>query len=325
MAAAAALTEPRPMQAAALADPPPPPAAPYRDSAERRPITVMFCDLVGSTSLAAQARRGGLARPGQRISRRSVQSGDQFGGHVLKKLGDGLMALFGYPQAQENDAERAARAGLAILRAFDELNARNVARGLPALAARIGLETGPSSWTPREKCLATPRMSPRGCRAPPSRERFSLQRPSSVRSRACSSRKTRGRMSSRASPAGPRSTGSCASSGGGRRGGARSLTPLVGREEELAALERRWERAKAGDGQFVQIVGEPGLGKSRLTEELRARLAAAPHTWVAVVVLATAAEHAAASDCGMGAATLWRRGDRGRRSGSPNLRRRWRR
>ena len=64
-------------------------------------------------------------------------------GHVLKKLGDGLMALFGYPQAQENDAERAARAGLAIQRALEALNATNAARGLPALSARIGLASGP--------------------------------------------------------------------------------------------------------------------------------------------------------------------------------------
>ena len=69
-------------------------------------------------------------------------------------------------------------------------------------------------------------------------------------------------------------------SGGGRRTGARSLTPLVGREDELSELARRWERARSGDGQFVQIVGEPGLGKSRLIEELRAKLAETPHTWV---------------------------------------------
>ena len=67
----------------------------------------------------------------------------ELGGHVLKKLGDGLMALFGYPQAQENDAERAVRAALAIQRALAELNARNAAKGAPQLSARIGLESGP--------------------------------------------------------------------------------------------------------------------------------------------------------------------------------------
>ena len=69
-------------------------------------------------------------------------------------------------------------------------------------------------------------------------------------------------------------------SGGGRRGGARALTPFVGREEDLALLARRFERARGGEGQFVQIVGEPGLGKSRLVEEFRARLGATPHSWV---------------------------------------------
>ena len=67
---------------------------------------------------------------------------------------------------------------------------------------------------------------------------------------------------------------------GGRRGGARILTPLVGREDELSQLHRRWSRALEGEGQFVQIVGEPGIGKSRLVEEFRARLAETPHTWV---------------------------------------------
>jgi hypothetical protein len=69
-------------------------------------------------------------------------------------------------------------------------------------------------------------------------------------------------------------------SGGGRRSGQRQLTPLVGRDEEIAMLMRRWERARQGDGQLVMIVGEPGLGKSRLIEEFHSRLSDVPHTWV---------------------------------------------
>ena len=69
-------------------------------------------------------------------------------------------------------------------------------------------------------------------------------------------------------------------SGGGRRGGARALTPFVGREEDIGTLLRRWDRVRAGEGQFVQIVGEPGLGKSRLVEEFHSRLGETPHTWV---------------------------------------------
>ena len=69
-------------------------------------------------------------------------------------------------------------------------------------------------------------------------------------------------------------------SGGGRRAGQRHLTPLVGREEEIAMLMRRWERARQGDGQLVMIVGEPGIGKSRLIQEFHHRLREVPHTWV---------------------------------------------
>ena len=119
------------------------PITPLRDSAERRPITVMFCDLVGSTSLAATLDAEDWRELVGGYLDEASNAVTQYGGHVLKKLGDGIMALFGYPKAQENDAERAARARLAILRALADLNARNAARGLPSLAARIGLESGP--------------------------------------------------------------------------------------------------------------------------------------------------------------------------------------
>ena len=109
-----------------------------RDKAERRPVTVMFCDLVGSTSLAATLDAEDWRELVGGYLDDAAKAIDQYGGHVAKKLGDGLMALFGYPRAQENDAERAARAGLAILHAFEDLNAANAGRGLPALAARIG-------------------------------------------------------------------------------------------------------------------------------------------------------------------------------------------
>ena len=111
-------------------------------SAERRPITVMFCDLVGSTSLAAKLDPEDWRNLVNGYLDAASREVTGLGGHVLKKLGDGLMALFGYPQAQENDAERAVRAALAIQRALGDLNARNEARGAPELAARIGLESG---------------------------------------------------------------------------------------------------------------------------------------------------------------------------------------
>ena len=98
-------------------------------SAERRPITVMFCDLVGSTSLAAKLDAEDWRNLVNAYLDEASAAVTEFGGHVLKKLGDGLMALFGYPQAQENDAERAVRAALAIQRALADLNARNAGQG----------------------------------------------------------------------------------------------------------------------------------------------------------------------------------------------------
>ena len=109
-------------------------------SAERRPITVMFCDLVGSTS----SRRELDAEDWRNLVNAYLDEASAavtgLGGHVLKRLGDGLMALFGYPQAQENDAERAVRAALAIQRALADINARNAAKACPSCLARVGLE-----------------------------------------------------------------------------------------------------------------------------------------------------------------------------------------
>jgi class 3 adenylate cyclase len=103
----------------------------------------MFCDLVGSTGLAAKLDAEDWRNLVNAYLDEASAAVTALGGHVLKRLGDGLMALFGYPQAQENDAERAVRAALAIQRALGELNARNAASGEPELAARIGIDAGP--------------------------------------------------------------------------------------------------------------------------------------------------------------------------------------
>ena len=110
---------------------------------ERRHITVMFCDLVGSTSISAGLDAEDWRDLVGAYLDAASAAVTEMGGHVAKKLGDGLMALFGYPVAQENDAERAARAALSIQRALAEVNRRNAASGKPALNARIGIETGP--------------------------------------------------------------------------------------------------------------------------------------------------------------------------------------
>jgi class 3 adenylate cyclase len=123
---------------------PPPVAPPPTESmGERRHVTVMFCDLVDSTGIAAKLdAEEWRDLVGAYLDAASAAVTDM-GGKVAKKLGDGLMALFGYPVAQENDAERAVRAGLAIQRALADLNRKNDGTGKPALAARIAVDSGP--------------------------------------------------------------------------------------------------------------------------------------------------------------------------------------
>ena len=125
LAAIAALASPTSSEPTGPQPSPAPPNKAPEVSAERRPITVMFCDLVGSTSLAAKLDAEDWRNLVNAYLDEASAAVTGLGGHVLKKLGDGLMALFGYPKAQENDAERAVRAALAIQRALAELNARN--------------------------------------------------------------------------------------------------------------------------------------------------------------------------------------------------------
>ena len=110
----------------------------------------MFCDLVGSTGISAQLDAEEWRDLVGGYLDATSAAVTETGGHVAKKLGDGLMSLFGYPVAHENDAERAVRAALAIQRALAELNRKNAGTGKPVLSARIGLETGPAG-EPRRK------------------------------------------------------------------------------------------------------------------------------------------------------------------------------
>jgi hypothetical protein len=202
------------------------------------------------------------------------------GGHVAKKLGDGLMVLFGYPVAQENDSERTVRAALSIQRALAELNRNNAGAGKPALNARIGLETGAVVVDAAGEIFGdAPNIAARV---------QALAEPGAVLVTARVQRQVAGLFV--AEERGTHTLKGVSeptvlfrlvrASGGGRRSGGRNLTPLVGRDDEMAMLLRRWERARQGDGQLVMIVGEPGLGKSRLIEEFHMRLSDTPHTWV---------------------------------------------
>jgi class 3 adenylate cyclase/predicted ATPase len=256
------------------------PRAAAQISAERRPITVMFCDLVGSTSLAARLDAEDWRNLVGAYLDEASAAVTGLGGHVLKKLGDGLMALFGYPHAQENDAERAVRAALAIQRALADLNARNARTGAPALEARIGLDTGPVVVDATGEVFGeAPNVAARVQAA---------AEPGTVLVTAAVQRQIaglfvaedKGAHELKGLPNAVTLYRIERASGAGRRGGARILTPLVGREDELSLLMRRWARAVQGEGQFVQVVGEPGIGKSRLIEEFHAKLGETPHTWV---------------------------------------------
>ena len=246
---------------------------------ERRHVTVMFCDLVGSTSISAGLDAEDWRDLVGAYLDAASAAVTEMGGHVAKKLGDGLMALFGYPAAHENDAERAARAGFSIQLALGEINRKNACSGKPPLNARIGIETGPVVVDAAGEVYGD---------APNTAARVqALADPGAVLITARVQRQIAGLFV--AEDRGPQDLKGVPepvtlfqlvrASGGGRRAAQRHLTPLVGREEEIAMLSRRWERARRGDGQLVLIVGEPGLGKSRLIEEFHARLRDTPHTW----------------------------------------------
>jgi class 3 adenylate cyclase len=259
----------------------PPSPAPVRSpaTAERRLLTVMFCDLVGSTSLSAKLDAEDWRNLVSAYLDAASEAVTQTGGRVATKLGDGLMALFGHPIAQENDSERAVRAALAIQRALAELNRDNVGSGRPELVARIGVESGPVVVDAAGEIFGdAPNIAARV---------QALADPGTVLITARVQRQVAGLfvaedLGARELRGVPEPIGlyRIVRASGGRRFGTRALTALVGREEELDLLRRRWERAARGEGQFVQIVGEPGIGKSRLVEEFRATLGETPHTFV---------------------------------------------
>jgi class 3 adenylate cyclase len=253
---------------------------------------------VGSTSLAAKLDAEDWRNLVNAYLDEASRAVIGLGGHVLKRLGDGLMAVFGYPLAQENDAERAVRAALAIQRAIAEINARNLQFGAHELVARIGIESGPVVVDSAGEVFGeAPNVTARV---------QSAAEPATVLVTSTVQREVsglfivedKGAHELKGVSAPMRLFRILRVSGGRRRKGARVLTPFVGREEDVKVLARRWERVRAGEGQFVdrQIqagrrVSCPGWRNPALMDRM--------------VFVAAPAEHTLAPDHRMGARSVW--------------------
>jgi len=261
------------------------PASCEPDAGERRQLTVLFCDLVGSTEMSAKLDPEDLREVIRAYQGVAAGAVERFGGHVAQYLGDGILAYFGYPQAHDDDAERALRAGLA---AVDGVSALRERLGR-SLAVRVGVHTGPvvvgeMGAGARRETLALGETTNIAARLE------AAAAPDTVVASGTTLRLARGIFVTEdlgaltlkgvpepvpahrvVQPSGVRSRLDVAA---GR------LTRFVGREVELATLVERWERAADGEGQNVLVMGEAGVGKSRLAYQLRERLATIPHTWL---------------------------------------------
>jgi len=260
-------------------------AAPaWHDSAERRQLTVMFCDLVGSTALSIKLDPEDLRGIIAAYHRCCTQLVECNGGFVARHMGDGVLAYFGYPRAHEHDAERAVRAALALTEAVQKLETAASAR----LQVRVGIATGLvvvgdliGAGAAQERGVVgeTPNLAHR---------LQALAEPGAVVIESRTRRMTGGLFEYRdlgivalkgfaedvpawqvlrADPTVSRFEALHA-----------TTTPLIGRDEEIDLLLRRWEQAKRGEGCVVLLSGEPGIGKSRIAQTIVERVSTEPHT-----------------------------------------------
>ena len=266
------------------------PTAPPPPDAERRQLTVLFCDLVDSTPLASQLDPEDWRAVVQAYQDTCARVIARYDGHIAQYLGDGLLVYFGYPQAHEDDAQRAVRAGLGMIDALGQLNIRLSQERRVQLAVRLGIHTGlvvvgdVGSGTRQEQLALgeTPNIAAR---------LQGIALPNTLVVSAATQQLLGGFFTSQ-------SLGTTVLKGlaqpvevyqvlhesmarsrleaAGRTG----LTPLVGREQEVALLRARWTQVKEGMGQVVLLSGEAGIGKSRLVQRLTEHVATEPQAWL---------------------------------------------
>src|SRR4029077_14484138 len=256
--------------------------APAPADAERRQLTVMFCDLVGSTALSTRFDPEDLRELIGDYHRAVADTVGRFDGFVAKYMGDGVLIYFGYPQAHEDDAERAVRAGLAVIEAVGRLPARkdlSVRLGIATGLALVGDLIGEGAAQVRVVVGETPN---------PAARLQGLAAPNTLVIGEATRRQIGGLFE--VEDLGPRALAGFAEpqpawrvlgeSGMLRRFEAvcSGETPLVRRDEEAELLIRRWQQAKTDEGRVVLISGEPGIGKSRLTAALSEHIETEPHT-----------------------------------------------
>ncbi|XWN32960.1 MAG: adenylate/guanylate cyclase domain-containing protein [Devosia sp.] len=264
-----------------------PALAPSNQAAERRQLTVMFVDLVGSTALSASLDPEDMGEVIRGFQNAVAGEIARLDAHVAKFMGDGVLAYFGWPRAHENEAERAVRAGMSILDAIARLRAPD---GTP-LTARIGIATGLvvvgdliGEGSAREETVVgdTPNLAAR---------LQALAAPNQIVVAEMTSQLLGGLFD--LIDLGPHDvkglTGPVAvfavvgervleSRFAGR--GSAAMSDIVGRDQELALLLERWDQATAGDGQVVLLTGEAGIGKSRITQALLDSLRHRDHTQI---------------------------------------------